>query len=60
MHRNAADVRPPLRPAGLPVLRLAIFYAGRFTIDKPENQQQNVEVIFAQPLCSLGETSCFV
>jgi hypothetical protein len=47
---NAADARPPPRPAGRPVLRLAIYYDGRHTIDKPENRPQNVKLFLRGPL----------
>jgi hypothetical protein len=46
---NAADARPPPRPAGRLVLRLAICYAGRNMIGKPENRQQKVKLFLRSP-----------
>jgi hypothetical protein len=45
---NAADARPPPRPARRPVLRLAIYYDGRRTIDKP-GVQTEVGLIVERP-----------
>jgi hypothetical protein len=53
LRRNAADARPPPRPAGLLVLRLAICYAGRHMIGKPENRQQNVKLFLRGPLAAI-------
>jgi hypothetical protein len=47
---NAADARPPPRPAGRPVLRYATYYAVRHLIDKPENRPQNVKLFLRGPL----------
>jgi hypothetical protein len=49
VEERQADARPLPRPEGLPVLRLAICYAGRHTIDKPENRPQNVKLFLRSP-----------
>jgi hypothetical protein len=49
--RGAATPQMPVRrrAAGRPVLRHAVCYAGRQTIDKPENRPQNVKLFLRGP-----------